>query len=318
MKRISLLLVLLMTFLVGNAKRYEGFYLQEGIVYKVVNGKELKLDLFQTDSIRDGQKHPVLVYIHGGSWMHGNEKETQWGFPREMVLRLLKDGYSVVSVEYRLISENNGVRFPEPLSDCKDAVRWVRKMSSTYDFDTENIVTGGGSAGGHLALMTAYAPEEVAPGAADLQGYSSKIKAVVDIFGPTHIGKLLFAGLPRSVVSAMTILHSEDALKMREILLTAFTGESKSHPNRRHKKSLIYSPEHYVNTAVPTIFLHGDKDAIVPFAQSKRLCKKLNRKGIGTAFHTVKGDDHGFPRLTKEEGAQMCEEVREFLKKYVK
>lgn len=314
MKRTIILCLFLFLLCLGSFADSPGVHLTEGVVYKQVDGTSLKLDIYHSDP--DGKLHPVLVYIHGGSWMFGDNKEVQRGFPRDLCLCLLKEGYSVVSVEYRLISKDNSVCFPEPLSDCKDAVRWVRKMAGKYDFDINRIIVGGGSAGGHLALMTAWAPENLAFGAPELRGYSSAVNGVIDIFGPTDIGSLLYAGVPQFIVKKKA--KSKEYIEFREILLNAFTKQSAKHPKLRSRVSKVYSPITYVKRAVPTIILHGDKDGIVPYEQSTAIYQELQKNGIATELCTFIGDDHGFPKLKPEDGKKWAERVNTFLQTYVK
>ena len=45
----------------------------------------------------------------------------------------------------------------QPVDDCIDAVRFFVKNAAFFGFDTEKLFAGGSSAGGHLALMTAFA-----------------------------------------------------------------------------------------------------------------------------------------------------------------
>jgi len=293
--------------------------LTEDIVYKQIDGTPLKLDLYQSKNIPDGKLHPVFIYFHGGAWMYGSCREVRGHFLRDICTRLMKDGYSVVSVEYRLISKDNGLCFPDPLSDCKDAVRWVRKMSGKYDFDINHIVVGGGSAGGHLALMTGWAPECVAFGAPELRGYSSAVNGVVDIFGPTDIDDLLQAGMTKTEFKKKFDKNIwKDYIEIREVLLNAFTKQDADHPKLRRKVAKAYSPVTYLNRAVPTIILHGDSDVIVPYKQSTDLYQALRKRGVPAELYTVDGDHHGFPKLTPDKGRKMAEAVSAFLRASVK
>ena len=53
-----------------------------------------KMDVYFPDS---GGPWPALVYVHGGSWMHGDKSEAVM-FARGMT----SQGYLVVSINYRL------------------------------------------------------------------------------------------------------------------------------------------------------------------------------------------------------------------------
>ena len=51
----------------------------------------------------------------------------------------------------------------------------------------ERIVLGGGSAGGHLALLAAYTPDHPQLTPPDVQGEDLSVRAVVSYYGPTDL-----------------------------------------------------------------------------------------------------------------------------------
>ena len=65
-----------------------------------------------------GGPWPALVYVHGGSWMHGDKSEAA------MFARGLNSmGYLVVSINYRLYPP---ATFPAMIEDVKCAIRSLR------------------------------------------------------------------------------------------------------------------------------------------------------------------------------------------------
>ena len=158
-----------------------------------------------------------------------------------MLTEMLKSGYAVVCIDYRLVNDSFTVVYPEPLADCKDAVKWVRANSQQYGFNPDRIAVMGTSAGGHLALMTAYSPDGIAPGDKALDLYSAKVKCVVDIYGPTDMSKILRSRLSPFVVSLASLKIKKNIIDMRSILLWSFTGESAAHPQRRTRKCALLS-----------------------------------------------------------------------------
>ena len=289
--------------------------LTKGIVYKTTPVTSLSVDLYRPDSLST-KSTPVCVFIHGGSWMHGNSEEIQGGsFQQQMLFLLLNQGYSIVSVNYRLLSEKNNVHYREPLADCKDAVRWVRKESQTFHFDTCRIVVSGTSAGGHLALMTAYAPDSMAPGSPSLRAFSTRVNACVDFYGPTSLPSMLKPTMSH-ILLALASLTMRKQLQMRNILLTGFTGYSGAHPHKRREMCHYYSPLKYPENAVPTLIFHGDKDRMVPYKQTLLLQDELKQQNKIVKVVTLKGQDHTFPTLSPAQLSEILNGLTTFLGTY--
>ena len=70
-------------------------------------------------------------------------------------LPYLEMGWTVVNVEYRLANVSLA---PAAVEDCRCALRWIIQNAEKYNFDTNQIVVTGHSAGGHLSLTTGMLP----------------------------------------------------------------------------------------------------------------------------------------------------------------
>jgi acetyl esterase/lipase len=92
---------------------------------------------------------------------------------------------SVVAVQYR-----NAIDAPAPaaVQDVLCAMSWVKKNAAKYNFDPHRVVTWGGSAGGHLALMSGYAPASMYPAGCTDQ---PKVVAVIDMYGASDVAESL-------------------------------------------------------------------------------------------------------------------------------
>jgi acetyl esterase/lipase len=89
------------------------------------------------------KENRVLLYFHGGAWVSGSIN-----YHRLLTIDLgLATQMKVLSVDYRLAPEHP---FPAALKDCVKVYTWL--LSNGYD--AENILIGGDSAGGNLALST--------------------------------------------------------------------------------------------------------------------------------------------------------------------
>jgi acetyl esterase/lipase len=145
------------------------------------------LDLYLPATTRPA---PVIVFFHGGGWISGS---------REMVaqslLREVRDGYAVASVDYRLAP---AAQFPAPLEDAKRAVRWVKAHAAQFHVRRDKVFVAGSSAGGHLAAMVAltagaFEPTGLPP---DLAAQSSRVVGAFVEVGPLDLSALSEVAVP--------------------------------------------------------------------------------------------------------------------------
>ncbi len=88
-----------------------------------------------------------------------------------MLPKLLEEGISVASVEYRFIAEAtaDGVVPPVhgPLHDAARALQFVRSKASEWNIDKSKIAASGGSAGACTSLWLAFHSDLADPKSAD-------------------------------------------------------------------------------------------------------------------------------------------------------
>lgn len=115
------------------------------VTYKEVDSKKLNMHFYFPDDLKAGEKRPVMLFIHGGSWRGGNPAVHAFES-----IYFSKRGMITATISYRLL--NKQVISPEAcLSDVRDAMRYLKKHAENLNIDPEKILTSGGSAGGHLA-----------------------------------------------------------------------------------------------------------------------------------------------------------------------
>lgn len=178
------------------------------VPYNSATPQNLLLDVYQPNG-DNAPLRPLVLVVHGGSFIGGSKTGTD-------VVPLCQDlarlGYVSASVEYRLGMNN----FPAPgptdvdateavmraVQDARAAVRFFRKDAAngnTYKIDTNHIYLAGVSAGGFVALQLAYLDQvsEIPAGVnmngpsisgglegnSGNPGYSSKVKAIINIAG---------------------------------------------------------------------------------------------------------------------------------------
>lgn len=93
-------------------------------------------------------KLPVIIDIHGGGWMYGNKE-----LNKNYCMNLSTLGFVVFNINYRLVPETT---VDGQLRDVSSAIKWIGENCENYDGDIENIFLTGDSAGGQLALLTAF------------------------------------------------------------------------------------------------------------------------------------------------------------------
>jgi acetyl esterase/lipase len=249
------------------------------ITYLTANNWEAKLDLYLPHGVT--APNPTLIYIHGGGWTGGSKEASQLTF-----LPYLEKGWTVVNVEYRLARISLA---PAAVEDCLCALRWVIHNAKTYNFDTNNLVVTGNSAGGHLALTTGMLPastglDRECPGPEPL-----KVSAIVNWYGITDVEDLLDG--PNMKTYAVTWLSSM---------------ENRAEIARR------VSPIHYVRADLPPIItIHGDADPTVPYTHAVRLHEALQKVGVPNTLVTIPGGHHG--GFNREQTLRAYTEIEKFL-----
>jgi acetyl esterase/lipase len=102
---------------------------------------------------------PLLFFVHGGGWSGGGRLSGV----TKMLPEMLKNGISVVSIEYRFVAEatKDGVVPPVkgPLHDAARALQFVRSKATEWNIDKERIGACGGSAGACTSLWLAFHPD---------------------------------------------------------------------------------------------------------------------------------------------------------------
>ena len=239
--------------------------IERDVVYGEVGDVELKLDIYHPKTPADGAQ-PVAVCVHGGGWTKGDK-----GLGAGMLAlpELLKRGYLVATINYRLAPE---FKFPAQIEDVKCAIRYLRAHARELNLDPQRIGVWGGSAGGHLVALLGTTDE----GAGfDTSGgwtnQSSRVQAVVDLFGPTDLAPRAGLGNTRVGQAVFGAQSADDPILKRA------------------------SPVTYVsNDDPPFLFLHGDHDLLVPLRQSQILHERLTAAGVPSTLVVVTNAAHGF------------------------
>ncbi|MGB8195789.1 MAG: DUF3293 domain-containing protein [Acidimicrobiales bacterium] len=120
---------------------------------------------------------PVVLFIHGGSWMMGDKREQG----RPMLHEFVRRGWIAVVPNYRLAPRHP---WPAQILDVTRALGWVKKNAATYGGDPDRVVLAGGSAGGQLAALAALSAKDATwrpPDVADVTDWS--VRGAMSFYG---------------------------------------------------------------------------------------------------------------------------------------
>ncbi len=234
------------------------------VVYTKAGDIELKLDIARPAG--EGESLPTIFVIHGGGWAGGNKESN-----RRILDQFAGKGFVAISPQYRLVPK---AIFPAPVHDLKAAVRWAKSNAAKYRIDPDRIGAMGFSAGGHLALMLGVAGEsDGLEGNLPPTGQNTKIRAVVNYFGPTD-------------------LDGDDIPEISKPIVDKFLGGPLKD---KMKEASLASPVDLVSEGDPPILTYqGTKDPLVPHTQSYKLADAMTAKNVRGRVAIYVGDGHGW------------------------
>ncbi len=151
------------------------------VTYCAPQGVPLAMDI-AVPSPAPASAAPAVLYVHGGGWEHGDRYGG--GFLEQLRPALLARGFVVASIDYRLAPQ---YRWPAQIEDAKCAVRYLRANASRYGIDPARLGAWGGSAGGHLVSLMGTADASAGFDVGEYAAISSRLQAVVDLFGPADL-----------------------------------------------------------------------------------------------------------------------------------
>jgi acetyl esterase/lipase len=283
--------------------------------YKTVGKCQIKADVHARP---DGGDRPVAVWIHGGALIMGDRRGTSG----QLVAELIKAGYIVVSIDYRLAPET---KLPEVLSDIRDAFAWIHAEGPrTFGARTTGMVVLGGSAGGYLTLVSGYLLSPRPTALVSLWGYG-------DIVGPWYTRPDPFYRSQRLVSKAVALgsvgtdpisepppgnqryrfylYCRQNGLWPKEV-----TGMD---PDAEPKAFDRFCPLRNISARYPpTLLVHGTKDTDVPHEQSVLMDRELERQHVAHEFLSIPGAGHELSGASKADKDDVHKRVLTFLRSH--
>ncbi len=236
-----------------------------------------KLDLYlPPPDERRKRPLPLVIWIHGGAFWAGDKGDHS----RARALPLIEEGFAVASINYRL---SQHAIFPEPVKDCKAAVRWLRAHAAEFGLDPDRFAAWGESAGAYMSVMLAVTGGVETFGDTPEEKISSRIRCAVDFYGPSD-----FTVMDEQAGQLPGSDTNHDAPDSPESKLLG--GPVQENLDKaRAANPITYA----TGDDAPLLILHGDKDLLVPHGQSVILAAALKKAGAPVTFRIVKNAGHG-------------------------
>lgn len=194
---------------------------------------------------------PCVVLVHGGGWDGGDRTELA-GLNRWLAAR----GVAVAAFDYRLAPEHP---WPAQAEDLSVVVKWIRENAARLGVDPDRLTLLGRSAGGQIAVATAYG--RALPG----------VRAVVALYA-CHDMEFVWS-----------IRSEHDALNSHKLMTQFLGGGPEGDAQAARFRSA--SGERLVHAGAPkTLLIHGALDELVWCRHSERLASALERAGAPHVF----------------------------------
>ena len=244
------------------------------LVYKAVGERKISLT-FMPPAIKKYEKAPVYLMIPGGGW-EVSERQAMIDILAGSHERLRKEGFAVISIDYRTVKEEDIV-IRDVVTDCFDAARYLAHFADILQIDPEKFYITGHSAGGHLALMLSYAPQNIFRFENSFED-TFNVKVSAPLSPPVNLYK------------------KETTLGTDFICL--IDNRFKSCNTDEERKAM--SPDTYVTPDTPpTILCAGTSDWLVFSSASEELYELLLQNHVEAELVLSVGGGHLFERIHK-------------------
>jgi len=166
------------------------------------NSLELLLDVY-LPSAKVKPNGRVIVWVHGGGFRGGDRRQ---GYIVKLSRAFAEKGFVCISPEYRL-REDPWEDLPGTISDAVSdlylALQWVAGHGKTYGYDPEEIIVGGGSAGGVLLNHLCFGQNK--------RKINQRIECFINLWG-SPFNKALISGIGKHDPPTLIIHGDKDEL----------------------------------------------------------------------------------------------------------
>lgn len=231
----------------------------EEMWFKSPDGLDLQGWLIKPAEFEEGEKYPLLLWIHGGPWsMYSVRFNWAWQ-------NFAANGYAVLYMNPRGSTGYgqdfvNGIQYSYPGKDGEDLLAGVDAAVAKGFIDEKNLFVCGGSGGG---VLTAW-----------LVGHTDRFTAAVSM---------------RPVINWHSFVGTTDG--------ASWYRQFRKYPWEDPMEYALRSPLHYVeNVTTPTMVMTGEADLRTPISQSEEFYRALKVLKKDTLLVRMPGEFHGWRR----------------------
>jgi len=152
-------------------------------IYKESGGKPRALEVYFPPDWKATDKRPGMMMFHGGGWGGGDLRQFRY-----QCKYFASRGLVAATADYQMLPRSEksalkpaGAYMRVCVTDGKSAIRWMKQHAAELGVDPNRIIVGGGSAGGHIAVLSTLTPGLNDPN--DPKGIDTRVVAYV-LFNP--------------------------------------------------------------------------------------------------------------------------------------
>ncbi|MFP4457899.1 MAG: hypothetical protein ACLFPS_09630 [Clostridia bacterium] len=251
----------------------------------------------------NNKKHTCIVYLPYGNWkIHSDLSIFEY-----LKNTMLREGYSFcfLSGRTRLETDIKGI-----VRDLKYGVSYLNKVKGEYGI--ENIVLSGGSAGGHLALVTANSRNVPEYRIDENVQQHFNVDGVISFYAPVDLNhdynyfvnvnnNGLFNKLGNLVYVSQELEDLSDVKTLSEYQHRLYKGVLGGAPKESKSVYDITKIENLLSAHTPpTLLIHGTHDSMAPQKPSRKLFKFASGAGYNFSNLELPNVDHAFDTIFPE------------------
>ncbi|MDD6154797.1 MAG: alpha/beta hydrolase [Eubacteriales bacterium] len=235
-----------------------------------------KYDLYIPAKLNKKEKHPFILYIHGGSFNSGSKEDGEtW------CKYYTSKGYITASMDYSLQKVQKDASLIRMNTEIRECVIAIKARCKELGYTLDGMAVCGVSAGGTLAMNYAYTSADMS---------AVPVKFVFQLAGPAEFEP-----------GDWDILKKVDKLDSDAEFLSLMSGaditDEIMKSGEYEKYVDMISPARLVRKdSVPTLIGYGMKDHLVPGKLKYKLLSALEENGVEHDYFEFPNCNHGMYR----------------------